>query len=163
MAKSQVKGRNRQRKSLHPNAGTEARLPYLLTAVAGGFAVTLVRNETQRHSAALKNAGQKPIGLLPLDCRYSRVCEPNINSDLRLPLLSVACNRPKTGTHLELSTEFHFSTRKCWNGYRLLGSKSLTCGNVKRLYATEFTSRQVPPDLPVSYRRVNVSHEEANA
>ena len=29
--------------------------------------MTLVRNETQRHSAALKNAGQNPIGLLPLD------------------------------------------------------------------------------------------------
>ena len=28
--------------------------------------MTLVRNETQRHSAALKNAGQNPIGLLPL-------------------------------------------------------------------------------------------------
>ena len=29
--------------------------------------MTLVRNETQRHSAALKIAGQNPIGLLPLD------------------------------------------------------------------------------------------------
>lgn len=29
--------------------------------------MTLVRNETQRHSAALKNAGQNPIGLLPLN------------------------------------------------------------------------------------------------
>ena len=29
--------------------------------------MTLVRNETQRHSAALKSAGQTPIGLLPLD------------------------------------------------------------------------------------------------
>lgn len=29
--------------------------------------MTLVRNETQRHSAALKNAGQNPISLLPLD------------------------------------------------------------------------------------------------
>ena len=47
--------------------GTEARLSYLLTAVAGGFAMTVVRNETQRHSAALKNAGQNPVGLLPLD------------------------------------------------------------------------------------------------
>ena len=46
--------------------GTEARLSYLLTAVAGSFAMTVVRNETQRHSAALKNAGQNPIGLLPL-------------------------------------------------------------------------------------------------
>ena len=47
--------------------GAEARLSYLLTAVAGGFAMTVVRNETQRHSAALKNAGQNPIGLLPLN------------------------------------------------------------------------------------------------
>ena len=46
--------------------GAEARLSYLLTAVAGGFAMTVVRNETQRHSAALKNAGQNPIGLFPL-------------------------------------------------------------------------------------------------
>lgn len=46
--------------------GTEARLPYSLTNVAGGFAVTLVRNKTQRHSAALKNAGQNPVGLFPL-------------------------------------------------------------------------------------------------
>ena len=29
--------------------------------------MTLVRNETQRHGAALKIAGQNPIGLLPLD------------------------------------------------------------------------------------------------
>ena len=28
--------------------------------------MTLVRNETQRHSATLKSAGQSPIGLLPL-------------------------------------------------------------------------------------------------
>lgn len=47
--------------------GTEARLPNLLTNVAGGFAVTFVRNETQRHSTMLKSAGQSPIGLLPLD------------------------------------------------------------------------------------------------
>ena len=33
------------------------------------FAVTLVRNETQQHSAALKNAGQNPISLLPLGKR----------------------------------------------------------------------------------------------
>ena len=46
--------------------GAEARLSYLLTAVAGGFAMTVVRNETQRHSAALKNAGQNPVSLLPL-------------------------------------------------------------------------------------------------
>ena len=31
--------------------------------------MTVVRNETQRHSATLKNAGQNPIGLFPLDGR----------------------------------------------------------------------------------------------
>ena len=46
--------------------GTEARSSYLLTAVAGGFAVTFVRNETQQYSAALKIAGQNPVVLLPL-------------------------------------------------------------------------------------------------
>lgn len=29
--------------------------------------MTLVRNETQEHSTALKRAGQNPVGLLPLD------------------------------------------------------------------------------------------------
>ena len=38
----------------------------LLTNVAGGFAVILVRNETQQYSAALKSAGQNPVSLLPL-------------------------------------------------------------------------------------------------
>ena len=47
--------------------GTEARSSYLLTAVAGGFAVTFARNETQQHSAALKIAGQNPVVLLPFD------------------------------------------------------------------------------------------------
>lgn len=71
MAKSQVKGsKTAKKKSLRPNVGTEARLPYLFIAVAGGFAVSRIRNETQRHSAALESAGQSPIGSLPLDrCR----------------------------------------------------------------------------------------------
>ena len=67
---SRRKGVNRQRKSLRPNMGTEARLPNLLTAVVGDFAMALVRKETQRHSAALKSAGQSPIGLLPFDGRF---------------------------------------------------------------------------------------------
>ena len=53
--------------------GTEARSSYLLTAVAGGFAVTFARNETQQHSAALKIAGQNPVVLLPLDGSSSDV------------------------------------------------------------------------------------------
>ena len=67
MAKSQVKGSKTAKKKPRPNAGTKARLSYLLTNVAGGFAMTPVRNETQRHSEALKSAGQNPISLLPLD------------------------------------------------------------------------------------------------
>ena len=67
MAKSQAKGGETAKKSPRPDEGTEARKSFLLTAVAGGFAMTLVRNETQRHSAALKSAGQNPISLLPLD------------------------------------------------------------------------------------------------
>ena len=42
-------------------------MPYLLTDAAGGFAVSRVRNEAQRYTTALKNAGQSPVGLLPLD------------------------------------------------------------------------------------------------
>lgn len=44
------------------NAGDETRLSPLFTAVAGGFAANLVRNENQRHSTILKSAGQIPIG-----------------------------------------------------------------------------------------------------
>ena len=68
-----MKGSKKQRKSLRPKAGAEARSSYLLTAVAGGFAVTFVRNETQQHSAALKSAGQSSVGLLPLDGSSSDV------------------------------------------------------------------------------------------
>ena len=63
-----ITGEKEQRKRLRPNAGTEARLPYLLTNVAGDYDASRIQNETQRHSAALKSAGQSPIGLLPLDC-----------------------------------------------------------------------------------------------
>ena len=60
-------GVKRQRKSSLPNMGTEASLSLLLTAIVGGFAMTLARNKTQRHSAVLKSAGQNTIGLLPLN------------------------------------------------------------------------------------------------
>ena len=50
--------------------------------------MTLVRNETQRHSAALKIAGQNPIGLLPLDGFSSAV--PSFQ--LR-PVFGAASNR----------------------------------------------------------------------
>ena len=72
--------------------GTEARLSYLLTAVAGGFVMTLVRNETQRHSAALKSAGQNPISLLPLDGFGSSVPSPQLH-----PVFGAASSRVPPG------------------------------------------------------------------
>ena len=60
--------------------GTEARFSYLLTAVAGGFAVSRIRNEIQRHSAVLKSAGQSPISLLPLDGVGSAAPSPQLHS-----------------------------------------------------------------------------------
>ena len=60
-------------------------------------------------------------------------------------LFSTSRNRPKTGTHLELSTKFHFSTRKCWNGNRLPGSKSLISGNIKQLSVRPPSARPAHP------------------
>ena len=60
----------------------------LLTHVAGGFAVTLVRNETQRHSAALKSADQSLIGLFPLDGVGSAVPSFQLH-----PVFGVVSNR----------------------------------------------------------------------
>ena len=73
--------------------GAEARLSYLLTAVAGGFAMTVVRNETQRHSAALKNAGQNPIGLLPLNRCMARFRVVSGMDELGFHLFSYLENR----------------------------------------------------------------------
>ena len=63
---SQVKGnKTTKKKAFAPTR--ERGFDYrLCTNAAGGFAVTLVRNETQRNSAALKKAGQDPICLLLL-------------------------------------------------------------------------------------------------
>ena len=72
--------------------GTEARESDLLTNVAGGFAVTLVRNETQRHSAELKSAGQSPIGLLPLDGFGSSVPSLQLH-----PVFAAVSNRVPSG------------------------------------------------------------------
>ena len=79
MAKSQVKGSKTAKKKPPFQHGSGGSIIVLLTNVAGGFAVTLVRNETQRHSAALKSAGQSPIGLLPLDCRC---CPLRLNASM---------------------------------------------------------------------------------
>lgn len=67
MAKSQVKGSKKAKTKPPFYARTEARLSFLFTAAAGGFVMTIIRNETHRHSAALKSASQSPIGLLTLD------------------------------------------------------------------------------------------------
>ena len=81
--------------------GTEARSSYLLTAVAGGFAVTFVRNETQRHSAALKSAGQSPVGLLPLDGIGSDV----LSFQLR-PVLAAVSSRVPPGDAMSRFVDF---------------------------------------------------------
>lgn len=67
MAKLQVKGSKTAKKKppfQHGNGGSIIEFTH---QCAGGFAVALVRNETQQHSAALKSAGQNPASLLPLD------------------------------------------------------------------------------------------------
>ena len=95
-----------QRKSLRPNTGTEARLPYLLTAVAGGFAMTLVRNETQRRSAALKSAGQSPSGLLPLDGSSSDVPSFQLH-----PVFGAVSNRVPPGNAMSRFVGFGDKSR----------------------------------------------------
>ena len=87
--------------------GTEARLPYLLTNVAGGFAVTLVRNKTQRHSAALKNAGQNPVGLFPLDGIASAVPSFQLH-----PVFGAASSRVPPGNAMSRFVGFG---DKCWD------------------------------------------------
>ena len=56
--------------------------------------MTLVRNETQRHSAALKIAGQNPVVLLPLDGVGSAV--PSFQ--LRPVLAAVSSRVPPSNT-----------------------------------------------------------------
>ena len=87
--------------------GTEARLPYLLTNVAGGFAVTLVRNETQEHSTALKRAGQSLIGLFPLDGFGSSVPSLQLH-----PVFAAVSNRVPSGNAMSRFVGFG---DKCWD------------------------------------------------
>ena len=99
-----------QRKSLRPKAGTEARLPYLLTNVAGGFAMTLVRNETQRHSAALKSADQSLIGLFPLDGFGSSVPSLQLH-----PVFGAASSRVPPGNAVSCFVGFG---DKSWDSFK---------------------------------------------
>ena len=97
-------------KSVRSDEGTEARLSYLLTAVAGGFPRTLVRNETQRHSAALKIAGQNPISLLPLDG-----FDPAVSPFQLHPVFGVASSRVPPGNAMSCFIAFG---DKSWDNFK---------------------------------------------
>ena len=88
----------------------EARKSYLLTAVASGFAMTPVRNETQRHSAALKRAGQIPIGLLPLGGSGSAVPLFQLH-----PVFGAVSNRMPPGSTTWLFVDFG---DKSWDSFK---------------------------------------------
>ena len=80
--------------------------------------MTLVRNETQRHSTALKSAGQNPISLLPLSTtritsRLSGGVSPTKNGRNGTLRYATAPNWDSTAlfheTQIQLSgVEFHF-------------------------------------------------------
>ena len=89
---------------------------YLLTAVADGFAMTLVRNETQRHSAVLKSASQNLISLLPLD----GIGSDALSFQLR-PVFAALSNRVSPGNAMS-----------CFVGF---GDKSLD--NFKNFFQTQ--------------------------
>ena len=96
MAKLQVKGSKTAKKKppfQHGNGGSIIEFTH---QCAGGFAVALVRNETQRHSAALKSAGQNPASLLPLNRCIARFHVVSRAGELGLPLLSHLENRVVT-------------------------------------------------------------------
>ena len=78
----------------------------LLTNVAGGFAVTLVRNETQEHSTALKRAGQSSVGLLPLDGIGSDVPSFQLH-----PVFGAVSNRVPSGNAVSCFVGFGVENR----------------------------------------------------
>ena len=55
--------------------------------------MTLVRNETQEHSTALKRAGQNPVSLLPLNRCMARFRVVSGMDELGFHLLSYLENR----------------------------------------------------------------------
>lgn len=67
--------------------------------------MNLVRNETQRNSAALKSAGQSPVSLLPLYEEKRPLCLARC--DKSIALHAVREDVPRTGTHLTL-TRFRY-------------------------------------------------------
>lgn len=92
------------------SAGTEARLSLLLTVVAGGFAVALVRNETQEHSAILKRAGQNSVSLLPLDGFGSSVPSLQLH-----PVFAAVSNRVPSGNAMSRFVGFG---DKSWDNFK---------------------------------------------
>ena len=105
-----MKGSKKSKKKPPPKTGMEARKSYLLTVVAGGFAVTLVRNETQQHSAALKSAGQNPVSLLPLGGSGSAVPLFQLH-----PVFGAVSNRMPTGSTTWLFVDFG---DKSWDSFK---------------------------------------------
>ena len=86
----------------------------MLTNVAGGFAATIVRNETQRHSAALKSAGQNPVGLLPLYLlrRLSPALQSPLDTIPRSSVLEPLYRWPSVAIHRPPSALTRLSARK---------------------------------------------------
>ena len=72
--------------------------------------MTLVRNETQRHSAALKNAGQNPISLLPLDGSSSDVPSFQLH-----PVFTAVSNRMPSGNTMLCFVGFG---DKSWDNFK---------------------------------------------
>ena len=68
--------------------------------------MTLVRNETQRHSAALKIAGQNPVVLLPLDGSSSDVPSFQLH-----PVFGAVSNRVPPGNAMSRFVGFGDKSR----------------------------------------------------
>ena len=74
--------------------------------------MTLVRNETQRHSAALKSAGQNPVSLLPLDGSSFAVSPFQLH-----PVFGVASSRVPPGNAMSCFIAFG---DKSWDNFKNL-------------------------------------------
>lgn len=72
--------------------------------------MTHVRNETQRYSAALKNAGQNPVSLLPLDGFGSAVPSFQLH-----PVFSAVSNRMPSGNAMLCFVGFG---DKSWDNFK---------------------------------------------
>ena len=77
---------------------------------AGGFVMTLVRNDTQRHSALLKSAGQSPVNLFPLDGSVFAVPSFQLH-----PVFSAVSNRMPSGNAMLCFVGFG---DKSWDNFK---------------------------------------------